>query len=95
MDIKYTDNGDIDISTGDIKYVDGTEQHKLIVLLTQQGLLKARPEVGVGIANYLLDNEPGELLREARKHCQRVGMKITAVFFRNQKIVIEGGYENN
>ncbi len=95
MDIKYQENGDIDISTGDIRYVEGVEQHKLTILLTQQGLLKSRPDVGVDVANYLLDNEPGELLREARKHCQRIGMKIKAIYFKNQKIIIEGGYENN
>lgn len=95
MDIKYSDNGDIDLSSGDMRLVDGTEQHKLTILLSHKGEIKHRPDIGVGAATYLLDNDPGDLLRESRRQCQRAGMKITAVYFDQNKLRIEGGYENN
>lgn len=95
MDIKYNDAGDIDLSSGDIRYADGTEQHKLTVLLSSKGELKRRPDIGVGAASFLLDNEPGDLLREARRQCQRAGMKIERVYFVQNSIKIEGGYEND
>jgi len=93
MDIKFTDTGDLDLSTGDIRYVEAEQQHQFTLLLSGQGEIKLRPDVGVDAANYLLDNQPGDLLREARRHCQRVGMKIKRVYFENQAIKLEGGYE--
>lgn len=96
MDIKYDHTGDIDLSSGDLRYTDGTEQHKLTILLASKGELKRRPDIGVGIANFLLNNEPGELLREARRHCQRAGMRIDRVYFdQNNNLFIEGNYDNS
>ena len=92
MDIKYQANGDIDLSSGDIRLIDGTEQHKLTVLLSAKGEVKRRPDIGVDVSEFLLDNEPGELLREARRQCRRIGMDITRVYFEHGKIMIEGGY---
>lgn len=95
MDIKYTDTGDIDLSSGDIRYVEPSEQHKLTILLSNMGEIITRTDLGVGAMNYLLDNDPGELLREARRQCRRVGLNITKVFFEDNKINIIGGYETN
>jgi len=96
MDILYDPTGDIDLSSGDVQYGDGTEQHKLTILLAAKGELKRRPDIGVGIANYLLDTEPGELLREARRQCQKAGMSIERVFFdHNNNLFIQGNYDKS
>lgn len=93
MDIKYDSTGDIDISTGDLRLVKADEQHKLTLLLSDKGEIKQRIDAGVGAGDFLLDNDPAGLLREARRQCQRVGMKITRAFFEKGKIKIEGGYD--
>lgn len=93
MDIKYTTTGDLDFENGDLSLVDGTQQHKLTILLCSKGELKHRPDIGVDAGRYLLDNEPGELLREARRNCQKAGMKIRRVYFDNGTLKLEGGYD--
>jgi hypothetical protein len=95
MDIKYTPDGDIDLSSGDIRYIDGTEQHKLTVLLARKGEIIHNADIGVDAMEYLLNEEPGDLLREVRRQCRKVGMIITRVNFEDNKIKIAGGYEGN
>ena len=95
MDIKYTPDGDIDLSSGDIRYIDGTEQHKLTVLLARKGEIIHNADIGVDAMEYLLNEEPGDLLREARRQCRKVGMIITRVNFEDNKIKIVGGYEGS
>lgn len=94
MDIKYNEIGDIDISSGDIQYVSGTEQHKFTILLSNKGEIKQIPNVGVGIENYIFDENPSSLLREIRRQCERIGIKIEKVFIENNKIYIIGDYED-
>jgi len=77
---------------GDIQYAECSDQHKLTVLMSAKGEIKNKPDVGVGIVDYLLDSV-GSLLREVRRQCQRIGMKITAVYFRKNNLMIEGGYD--
>lgn len=93
MDIKFTDTGDLDFSTGDLRLVEPEQQHQFSLLLSGQGELKMKPDLGVDAANYLLDNQPGDLLREARRHCIRAGMNIRRVYFENNAIKLEGGYQ--
>ena len=96
MDIKYTETGDLDLSSGDIKYsLDGTEQHKLTTLLSGKGELKERPDLGVGAADYLMDENPSELLRETRRQCERIGIKVRRVFVDQGVLKIDGHYENS
>lgn len=92
IDIKQQEDGDIEMA-GDIQYSKCADQHKLTVLMSAKGEIKNRPDVGVGIVDYLLDSDNGSLLREARRQCQRIGMKITAVYFKKNNLMIEGGYD--
>jgi hypothetical protein len=95
MDIKYTKTGDLDLSSGDIKYADGTEQHKLTTFLSGKGELKERPDLGVGVADYLMDENPSELLRECRRQCERIGIKVSRVLVENGILKIVGEYGND
>jgi hypothetical protein len=95
MDIKYTQTGDLDLSSGDISYLDGTEQHKLTALLSGKGEIKERPDLGVGAADFLLDESPSELLRETRRQCERIGIKVNRVFIERSVLKIDGDYENS
>lgn len=94
MDIRYSSNGDIDLSTGDLQYVaDPAEQHKLTVLMAKKGELKFVPDVGADAPSFLLDDTFTSLLRVARMEVRKIGIKVRSVFFKDEKIVIEGGYE--
>lgn len=95
MDIKYSQTGDIDLSAGDIKYTDATEQHELTTFLSGKGELKERPDLGVGAADYLMDENPSELLRETRRQCERIGIKVNRVFVESGVLKIDGSYEND
>lgn len=78
-DIQHTDNGDIDISSGDIIYSESTSQHQKDILLADKGHYKESPEIGVGAINYVNDTEPENLYRTIRKEFTRDGMKVTRI----------------
>ncbi len=89
-DIKQTENGDIDLSTGDMLYTESTRQHQKDLLLAGKGHYKETPEAGVGAASYLNDNEPGNLFRAIRKEFTRDGMKVTKISMNRTEAYYEG-----
>lgn len=89
-DIKHTDNGDIDLSTGDMLYVEATQQHQKDLLLADKGHYKEAPEAGIGALNYLNDTEPENLYRAIRKEFTRDGMKVTKVNLTETEAYYEG-----
>ena len=58
IDIQHTEDGDIDIMSGDILYSESTSQHQKDILLADKGHYKESPETGVGAVNYInaIDN---------------------------------------
>lgn len=99
IDIKYTEDGDIDLSTGDIQWCDTSEataQHKRDILLSSQGDNKESPLSGVGVVDYLNDDDEGEtlFLRNIAKQMQFDGINVEQVAVSDAgEIVIDGGYE--
>lgn len=94
-DIKHTNSGDIDLAGGDILYVTGSDQHKKDLLLADKGHYKKTPEFGVGLVNFLQDENPENMLRTIRKECARDGMKVQKVAVNSSGIQILADYENN
>jgi hypothetical protein len=68
--------GDVDLSSGDIAYGEATEQHQRDILIARQGDYRLDPIVGVGVADYLLDEQPDRLLAEIRRQYSLDGMEI-------------------
>lgn len=95
IDIKHTADGDIDLSSGDFLYESGTDQHKKDILVADKGHYKETPEIGVGIINFLQDENPENMLRTIRKECVRDGMKVEKVAMQPAGIEIIAGYEND
>lgn len=79
IDIAHNENGDIDLSTGDLLYSESTRQHQKDILLAGKGHYKETPELGVDALNYINDVEPENLFRSIRKEYTRDGMKVTKV----------------
>lgn len=94
-DIKYSSDGDIDISSGDIVYVESTGQHKYDILRSSPGDYKERPTVGVDAENNILDNDALFFLRSVRKQMQGDGMTVKRVVFENEELIIDADYDND
>lgn len=74
---------------------DVTSQNQNTILLAEKGEIKNSPLLGVGIASYLDDETPSELLREVRINLRLDGQKIRSCGFDDEgKLIIQGGYEN-
>lgn len=92
-DIKQDNTGDIDLTNGCMQFADPTKQHQRDILLTRKGELKHAPLTGVGIDDYLNDDSPEALLREARKQFIRDGMKVEHISFNNGKLLVNAHYD--
>ena len=74
---------------------DVTGQNQNTILIAEKGEIKNAPMLGVGIASYLDDESPSELLREVRINLRADGQKISKCGFNEEgKLVIVGGYED-
>ena len=78
-DIKCTGFGDIDLSTGDIIWADGTLEHQRDIMLARKGDYRTSPTVGVGAEDYLDDERPDDLYREIRTQLAQDGMTVIKV----------------
>lgn len=79
IDIKHTDDGDIDFSSGDIQYAESTKQHQSDILTAFKGTYKEFPTVGVGTINYIASNNKEGFLRNVRKQFAADGMKVKSI----------------
>lgn len=55
---------------------DVTRQSQLLLLSSNKGDFKSAPLLGIGLIDYLNDEQADSLLREIRSQLKRVGMKI-------------------
>ena len=95
IDIKQQENGDIDLSTGDLQLAEPTGQHQRDMLIATQGSYKEAPIVGVGAINYLNDNERTGFLRAVNKEFTRDGMKVYEIGMPGGELIIDAEYENS
>lgn len=93
-DIKQTQDGDIDLSSGDILYEESTDRHKQDILIADKGHYKGSPETGAGLVNFLHDENPENMLRTIRQECTKDGMKVQKVAMLSSGIQILAEYEN-
>lgn len=94
-DIKHTIDGDVDITGGDISYTDSTAQHQKDLIYTNKGELKSNPSVGVGIYEFINDDDATELLTSIRTEFRKDGMKVNEVALVNGKVKTVAEYETN
>ncbi len=94
-DFLLDNDGDIAIVNGDFAIGDATLQHQHHILIAQKGEFKEAPEIGVGIANMLLDENPRKILTQIRRNFEYDGMKVNSLEF-NEKgnIVVDAPYKS-
>lgn len=95
LDFKLTEDGDIDLSGGDLELVEPTSQHVRDLLLSAQGSYKENPETGVDSINYMMDSESDAYLRKVRKQCVKDGMTVEQIFIEDGELTIEATYGND
>ena len=92
-DILTDENGDLLIEDGDLVIDDSDNQHQEHIILADKGDFKETPELGVGIANLLSDDDPMSILIEIKKNLEYDGVKVKNVKFdEDSKIVVDGTY---
>ena len=94
IDIKFTPDGDIDLSSGDIAYIESMAQHQADLIVAQKGHIKEHPAVGVGAINYLHDESPENFLRAARKEFTRDGMTVSVLKIEGAGLRVEAKYKD-
>lgn len=79
IDFRQDTNGDIDLTGGDIHYVESTVAHQRDLLLTAMGELKHAPTSGAGIHDFINDETPEAMLRMVRRQFIQDGMTVNSV----------------
>lgn len=85
-------DGELQIDNGDLMVDDSDLQNQLLLLLCSKGEIKQHPSTGVGIMNYLENENPTELLEEIRRQFRSDGMKVHSLGFVNGKLAIDANY---
>ncbi len=88
-------NYDIQLFNGSMAIGDTTTQNMGLLLALQKGELKEHPLIGVGVENYL-NEEDGDvaLIREAKKQFKADGMTVTSISLDDGKLLIDANYDS-
>lgn len=70
-----------DEHTGDWVEGPADEQHQELLLVTKKGAWKENPLTGVGLIEYLMDNDVNGMLREVRRQFEADKMTVNSVGF--------------
>jgi hypothetical protein len=92
-DFLQLENGDLDLSGGDITMTDATRQHQRDIILTRPGALKHVPARGVGVEDYFNDESPEDMLRKTRQELLKDGQTVRSIKMSNGNIEINAYYE--
>jgi hypothetical protein len=92
-DFRLNQNGDLAIVNGDFVIADATLQHQEHIIIAQKGEYKEHPEIGVGIANMVLDENPRKILTQIRRNFEYDGMKVNSLDFTDNSIKIDAPYK--
>lgn len=95
IDYLEDENGDLRIENGDLVRGDATEKHFKDLILSQKGDWKQYPLTGVGMQDYIDDDEPGQAYAEINKQLENDGAVITLLeIFENGTINLNGYYDS-
>ena len=88
------DSGDIQVKNGDMVIGDATFQHQQDLLSASEGEYKADPLVGVGLAEFLDDEGPSDMMKKIRVQFGQDGMNVkTARINESGKMEIDAVYQ--
>ncbi|MFQ3578537.1 MAG: hypothetical protein SNJ71_00170 [Bacteroidales bacterium] len=91
-DIVTSDNGELIIAHGDFLIEESTRYHQRDILLANVGEYKQHPTVGVGLPDFINDQNQDDMIREIRKQMLADNMKNVRINIERKKLVIHGEY---
>ena len=91
-DILLSDAGELLMVDGDFVTGDATKQNQKLLLVSQKGEWKESPLTGVGINNWLKDENQGGLKAEIKQQFKADGMKINSLIVNGETIKIDATY---
>lgn len=92
-DIILDNSYDLEISNGDFVVSTSDSQHQACLLLSDKNGIKEHPLRGVGILNFINDDNSDGLLRETRMEFIADGMTVKRISANGGKINVEAQYE--
>lgn len=93
-DILVDDDNDLWVKNGDFVVGESTRQHQAHLLVAQKGEYRQSPASGVGIGDYLSDEDLAELGSEIQKQFESDGMTIRKLsVFEDGTAKIDAGYD--
>ena len=97
IDIRQTEDGDIDLSMGDFAMVEPTGQHQRDILIAAPGYYKESPTVGVDSISDMLESDKEAYLRTVRRQFARDGMRVDSVKHNDYTgiLQVEAEYESD
>ena len=86
-------SGDLMVSRqGDLMIGDATLLHQRDLIMASEGEYKQNPMVGIGVVNFLDDEEPDDLKRKIRSQFTTDGMNVKSVSMVNGLIETDAAY---
>lgn len=96
-DILFDKNGDLLFINGDIQYGRSNQQHQRDILIARPGDYKTALPLGVGINDYLKDDDPNAMLSSIKQHFNKDGMvmKQLSYYPDENKLIINAIYNGD
>ena len=91
-DIVLDDSLDLEIVDGDFVVADSGQQHINLLLLTHKGEWKQTPYCGIGIAEFLNEDNVLEMRKTIRIQLRSDGAKVQSIKYENEKLEIKATY---
>jgi len=87
-----TNTGDLVFINGDIAYGESTLQHQRDILQAHPGDYRYAPTVGVGVQDFVKDDDPENMLRAIAQQFTADGMTVNSIVFSNNKVNVNANY---
>lgn len=95
-DLLLSEGFDLLVKDGDFVIGDSNVQHQNILLITQPGSFKESPDVGIGVENFLMDDDPAGLKDKVREEFTKDGQKVNSIIYDTQtgNLTYDADYTN-
>lgn len=91
-DILLDQDFDLLIQNGDLVIGPSSEQHQQLLLLSNKGDWRQFPMVGVGVREYLKDEDENSMVGEIKEQFEMDGMEVKDIRIANGQIGIDAYY---
>lgn len=85
---------DLRIENGDFVVGESSAQHQQLLLLLEKGELRQYPLTGVGLKNFLNDDNLGELYQEIQKQFKADGLSVNRLkIYNDGQMELDASYQ--